>query len=84
MQNYLISIPLQSKEQEGSIAEYAPCTPPMVPALLVHCVNEIERRGLTERGLYRLSGADKDVKRLKVGGSSIIDICFFNIFNIKR
>ncbi|GBP94252.1 Rac GTPase-activating protein 1 [Eumeta japonica] len=27
---------------------------PMVPALLVHCVNEVERRGLTERGIYRV------------------------------
>ncbi|CAH0715793.1 unnamed protein product, partial [Brenthis ino] len=51
--------------QEGSIADYAPSTPPMVPALLVHCINEVERRGLSERGLYRLSAVDKDVKRLK-------------------
>ncbi|KAI5646644.1 rhoGAP domain-containing protein [Phthorimaea operculella] len=51
--------------QDGSIADYAPSTPPMVPALLVHCVNEVEKRGLSERGLYRLSALDKDVKRLK-------------------
>ncbi|KAJ2948902.1 hypothetical protein O0L34_g5834 [Tuta absoluta] len=51
--------------QEGSIADYAPSTPPMVPALLVHCINEVEKRGLSERGLYRLSALDKDVKRLK-------------------
>ncbi|KOB68463.1 Tumbleweed [Operophtera brumata] len=51
--------------QEGCISEWAPRTPPMVPALLVHCVNEVEKRGLLERGLYRVSGAEKDVKRLK-------------------
>ncbi|CAH4028588.1 rac GTPase-activating protein 1-like isoform X2 [Pieris brassicae] len=51
--------------QEGCISDYAPSTPPMVPALLVHCVNEIEKRGLTERGIYRISAVDKEIKRLK-------------------
>ncbi|XP_049872996.1 rac GTPase-activating protein 1-like [Pectinophora gossypiella] len=51
--------------QEGSIADYAPSSPPMVPALLVHCINEVEKRGLAERGVYRISAVDKDVKRLK-------------------
>ncbi|CAG4955867.1 unnamed protein product [Colias eurytheme] len=51
--------------QEGSISDFAPSTPPMVPAILVHCINEIEKRGLTERGIYRVSALDKDVKRLK-------------------
>ncbi|XP_026327515.1 rac GTPase-activating protein 1-like [Hyposmocoma kahamanoa] len=52
-------------QQEGSIADFAPSTPPMVPALLVHCVNEVEKRGLAERGIYRVSAVDKDIKRLK-------------------
>ncbi|KAG6449021.1 hypothetical protein O3G_MSEX005828 [Manduca sexta] len=51
--------------QVGSIADYAPSTPPMVPALLVHCVNEVEKRGLSERGIYRISATEKEVKRLK-------------------
>ncbi|CAH1638048.1 unnamed protein product [Spodoptera littoralis] len=51
--------------QEGCISDYAPSTPPMVPALLVHCINEVEKRGLTEKGIYRISATDKDVKRLK-------------------
>lgn len=38
----------------------------MVPALVVHCVNEVESRGLNEVGLYRISGSEKDVKALKV------------------
>ena len=38
----------------------------MVPALLVHCINEVEKRGLSEKGIYRISATDKDVKRLKV------------------
>ncbi|XP_026734628.1 rac GTPase-activating protein 1-like [Trichoplusia ni] len=51
--------------QEGCISDYAPSTPPMVPALLVHCINEVEKRGLTEKGIYRISATDKEVKRLK-------------------
>lgn len=49
----------------GTIGDYTPSLAPMVPALVVHCVNEIETRGLTEVGLYRISGSDRDVKSLK-------------------
>lgn len=38
----------------------------MIPSLIVHCVNEIENRGLNEVGLYRVSGAEKDVRSLRV------------------
>lgn len=37
----------------------------MVPALIVHCVNEIEQRGLRELGIYRIPGSERDVKQLK-------------------
>lgn len=49
----------------GNIVDYAPSLAPMIPALIVHCVNEIETRGLQETGLYRISGSDRDVKALK-------------------
>lgn len=49
----------------GTISEYSPNCSPMIPALIVHCVNEIETRGLNEAGLYRVSGSDRDVKALK-------------------
>lgn len=49
----------------GKIEDYAPKISPMVPALIVHCINEIETRGLNEVGLYRVSGSDRDVKALK-------------------
>lgn len=38
---------------------------PMIPALVFHCCNEIEKRGLTEVGLYRVGGSDKEIKQLK-------------------
>lgn len=50
---------------QGKIEDYAPKVSPMVPALIVHCINEIETRGLNEVGLYRVSGSDRDVKALK-------------------
>lgn len=36
-----------------------------IPPLIVHCVSEIEKRGLNTTGLYRISGSDKEVKILK-------------------
>ncbi|KAG1661388.1 Rac GTPase-activating protein 1 [Nymphon striatum] len=48
----------------GVIADYTPLTSPMIPPLIVYCVNEVERRGFNEVGIYRLSGPEKDVKEL--------------------
>lgn len=50
---------------EGMLADYVSQTSPMIPSIIVHCVNEIEQRGLTETGLYRISGCDRTVKELK-------------------
>ncbi|XP_072259331.1 rac GTPase-activating protein 1 isoform X2 [Pyxicephalus adspersus] len=50
---------------EGTLADFAPPTSPMIPPLVVHCVSEIEQRGLHETGLYRISGCDRTVKDLK-------------------
>ncbi|XP_026535746.1 rac GTPase-activating protein 1 [Notechis scutatus] len=50
---------------EGVLGDFVPLTTPMIPSILVHCVNEIERRGLNETGLYRISGCDRTVKDLK-------------------
>ncbi|CAH1725131.1 unnamed protein product [Aphis gossypii] len=36
-----------------------------IPPSIVHCISEIERRGLDTVGLYRVSGSDKEVKNLK-------------------
>ncbi|KAG5892677.1 hypothetical protein JTB14_004874 [Gonioctena quinquepunctata] len=49
----------------SALKYYTPTTPPMVPSLIVHCVNEIEQRGLNELGIYRIPGSEKDVKGLK-------------------
>ncbi|VTJ70723.1 Hypothetical predicted protein [Marmota monax] len=50
---------------EGMLADFVSQTSPMIPPIVVHCVNEIELRGLTETGLHRVSGCDRTVKELK-------------------
>ncbi|NXG61404.1 RGAP1 protein, partial [Hemiprocne comata] len=50
---------------EGVLADFAPTTPPLVPALVVQCVTEVETRGLTETGLYRVRGAEQLVQEWK-------------------
>ncbi|XP_068068603.1 rac GTPase-activating protein 1 isoform X2 [Anomalospiza imberbis] len=49
----------------GTLMDFVPSTPPMIPSIIVHCVNEIEQRGLHETGIYRISGCDKTVRELK-------------------
>ncbi|XP_077491002.1 rac GTPase-activating protein 1-like [Amblyomma americanum] len=47
------------------ISDYAPPTPPMVPALVVHCIQEVERRGLDAVGIYRVPGAEREVRAIR-------------------
>ncbi|XP_031610199.1 rac GTPase-activating protein 1 isoform X1 [Oreochromis aureus] len=50
---------------KDSLEDFAPQTHPRVPQLIVDCVAEIERRGLQERGLYRVPGGERLVKELR-------------------
>ncbi|CAN8019876.1 unnamed protein product, partial [Ixodes persulcatus] len=47
------------------IADHVPPTAPMVPAVVVHCIQEVERRGLSEVGLYRVSGSEREVREIR-------------------
>lgn len=49
----------------GYLSDYAPSIGPMIPGLIVHCVNEIETRGLSEEGIYRIPGSEREVRALK-------------------
>ena len=55
-----------SKGLVGTLADYAPSTVPMIPSLIVHCVNEVERRGMKEVAIYRVNGSEKEITDLKV------------------
>lgn len=35
---------------------------PQIPGVVIHCVNEIETRGLSQEGIYRICGTEKQVK----------------------
>jgi len=55
-----------SKPGYGQVlADHTPHSSPMVPALIVYCINEIEARGLGEVGLYRVPGSEREVRELK-------------------
>ncbi|XP_061689700.1 rac GTPase-activating protein 1-like [Syngnathoides biaculeatus] len=58
-----ISTPVRTAE--STLADFAPVTSPRIPALVIYCIKEIERRGLHEVGLYRISGQERQVKVLK-------------------
>ncbi|KAH6943690.1 hypothetical protein HPB50_025612 [Hyalomma asiaticum] len=47
------------------ISDHAPPTAPMVPALVVHCIQEVERRGLDCVGIYRVSGSEREVREIR-------------------
>ncbi|XP_068598653.1 rac GTPase-activating protein 1-like [Brachionichthys hirsutus] len=53
------------KNTEATLADFSPVTSPQIPALVIYCIKEIERRGLRETGLYRISGQERLVKELK-------------------
>ncbi|KAK1789121.1 hypothetical protein P4O66_015068 [Electrophorus voltai] len=50
---------------EDTLESFAPFTQPRVPTLIIQCVHEIERRGLQERGVYRVPGGERQVKELR-------------------
>lgn len=50
---------------EGTVADFAPSTAPMIPMLVIRCVGEIEQKGMHETGIYRVPGCDRTVKELK-------------------
>lgn len=49
----------------GVLTDYAPSEPPFVPPLVVHCIREVERRCLQERGpLYGSAAPPEEVDAL--------------------
>lgn len=61
----------------SSLESFCPLERPRVPLLVVDCISEIERRGLQERGLYRIPGGDKALKELRdrfVAGKTALNL----------
>lgn len=59
------SRPGQGYLRGSTLADYTPHTSPMVPAIIVHCVNQVEARGLQEVGIYRIPGSEREVKDVR-------------------
>ncbi|KAL4222076.1 Rac GTPase-activating protein 1 [Mactra antiquata] len=57
--------PGTGKLQGGILSDYCRDESPMIPGIVIHCVNEVEARGLTEVGIYRVPGSERQVKELK-------------------
>lgn len=55
----------KKRQKDSELASYCPHTIPRVPSLVVHCVKEIESRGLTQVGIYRVPGSERTIKELK-------------------
>ncbi|KRZ69469.1 Rac GTPase-activating protein 1, partial [Trichinella papuae] len=52
------------KQGKGKLSDYIPAKRPFIPHIIIHCVYEIERRGLNSVGLYRIPGTESKVNDL--------------------
>ncbi|XP_062313329.1 rac GTPase-activating protein 1 isoform X1 [Osmerus eperlanus] len=52
-------------EMKDALESFSPATQPRIPLLIIQCVNEIEKRGLEERGVYRVPGGERLVRELR-------------------
>lgn len=56
-----------------------------IPFLITSCVREVERRGMQEVGIYRVSGSSSDLSKLKKSFETSKFLSpFFNPFVLKR
>ncbi|KAK3591137.1 hypothetical protein CHS0354_040201 [Potamilus streckersoni] len=60
-----VGTPGTGKLSGGLIADFVQDEVPMIPGIVIHCVNEVVSRGLNEVGLYRVSGSGRQVKELR-------------------
>ncbi|XP_072043988.1 active breakpoint cluster region-related protein-like isoform X2 [Amphiura filiformis] len=60
---------VMSKRKQGvfgvRLAQLAHRESTKIPHIVMHCVEEVERRGMTEMGIYRISGSSGDINNLK-------------------
>ncbi|KRZ94714.1 DNA primase small subunit [Trichinella sp. T8] len=53
-----------ARRAHGKLSDYVPPQGPFIPHVVVHCVNEIERRGIDAVGLYRVPGTETKIADL--------------------
>ncbi|CAD5114499.1 DgyrCDS3623 [Dimorphilus gyrociliatus] len=57
----LYCVPLKNILNCKSIAECSLDTNPKIPGIIIHCIREIERRGLNEENIYESFAIEKDI-----------------------
>ncbi|CAF1257151.1 unnamed protein product [Adineta steineri] len=79
-----LCLPNVKTPNRGVVSKFTPreSNQLQVPALLVHCIKEIEQRGLQEVGLYRLNVVEGQVKELKdkllKSRTGLLDLSHYN------
>jgi len=53
-----------SNKTGNFLADFAPLDRPMVPPAIEVCLEEVNRRGIREVGIYRIAGSDAEAKEL--------------------
>jgi len=54
----------QNKATGNFLADFTPIEAPMIPALLIYCIKEIEARGMDDVGIYRVAGSEADANEI--------------------
>ncbi|KAL1462214.1 hypothetical protein WDU94_014067 [Cyamophila willieti] len=52
------------KTISGNISAYTPFLPPMIPGLVIHCINAVENTGLSQEHIYKYEGHPEQIKDL--------------------
>ncbi|KAI5710564.1 hypothetical protein M8J75_009747 [Diaphorina citri] len=52
------------KTISGNISAYTPFLPPMIPGLVIHCINAVENSGLDQENIYKYEGHPEQIKEL--------------------
>lgn len=73
--------PKKKTDHFVSIATYAPSTRPCIPPLIIHCVREIERRGLSTPLLYANPGHGTESKLVRdyIQGKRILNFASYDV-----
>jgi len=54
----------QNKATGAYLADFTPIEAPMIPAILIYCVKEIEARGMDDVGIYRVAGSESEANEI--------------------
>ncbi|GAB1600895.1 rac GTPase-activating protein 1-like isoform X1 [Argonauta hians] len=60
-----VRTPGLTKNEMGVLSDYVGLDNPKIPGIVQRLTAEVERRGLTEVGIYRVSGSDREMRELK-------------------